>query len=118
MSSSRNITRKSRQSAIDELLAKKVHCECIDIFFFYCFIRPTMLLNKIKSFEVNKTEIESLLTIYKHITRGQDRMDRFKFRDVLQNSFDMTDDFMMDKGVCVCVCLFFEFFEHFNIRLY
>lgn len=24
-------------------------------------------------------------------------MDRFKFRDILQNSFDMTDDFMMDK---------------------
>ena len=25
-------------------------------------------------------------------------MDRFKFRDVLQNSFNMTDDLMMDKG--------------------
>ncbi len=36
--------------------------------------------------------------MYKTITRNQDRMDRLKFRDVLHNSFDMTDDILMDRG--------------------
>lgn len=26
-------------------------------------------------------------------------MDRLKFRDVLHNSFDMTDDILMDRGI-------------------
>lgn len=30
-------------------------------------------------------------------------MDRLKFRDVLHNSFDMTDDILMDRGK---ICLF------------
>lgn len=44
-------------------------------------------------------EIEALLNIYKTITKNQDRMDRLKFRDVLHNSFDMTDDILMDRGM-------------------
>ena len=52
-------------------------------------------LNNIK---VSKVEIEALLNIYKTITKNQDRMDRLKFRDVLHNSFDMTDDMLMDRG--------------------
>lgn len=28
-------------------------------------------------------------------------MDRLKFRDVLHNSFDMTDDILMDRGILV-----------------
>ncbi len=43
--------------------------------------------------------MESLLTMYKTITKNQDRMDRLKFRDVLHNSFDMTDDILMDRGL-------------------
>ena len=49
--------------------------------------------------KVNKTEIEALITIYKGITKNQDRMDRLKFRDVLHNSFAMTDDMIMDRGI-------------------
>ena len=48
---------------------------------------------------VNKSEIDALLNIYKTITKNLDRMDRLKFRDVLHNSFDMTDDILMDRGV-------------------
>jgi hypothetical protein len=92
MSNTHQITRKSVQTAIDELFTKKVHCK-----------KKKQQHKKKKiilllSYLVTKPEIESLLTIYKHITKSQDRMDRFKFRDVLQNSFSMTDDFMMDKG--------------------
>ena len=36
--------------------------------------------------------------MYKGITKNQDRMDRLKFRDVLHNSFAMTDDMIMDRG--------------------
>lgn len=66
-----NLSRKAIQQAIDELSSKKVH--------------------------FNKTEIDALLTIYKTITKNLDRMDRLKFRDVLHNSFDMTDDILMDR---------------------
>ena len=48
---------------------------------------------------VNKSEIDALLNIYKTITKNLDRMDRLKFRDVLHNSFDMTDDILMDRGL-------------------
>ena len=48
---------------------------------------------------VTKQEIESLINIYKSITKNLNRMDRLKFRDVLHNSFDMTDDILMDRGL-------------------
>ena len=48
---------------------------------------------------VSKVEIEALINIYKGITKNIDRMDRLKFRDVLHNSFDMTDDILMDRGI-------------------
>ncbi|RNA32891.1 EF-hand calcium-binding domain-containing 1 [Brachionus plicatilis] len=71
MTTAHHITRKAVQVAIDDLCAKKVH--------------------------FGKNEIEALLNIYKTITKNQDRMDRLKFRDVLHNSFDMTDDILMDR---------------------
>lgn len=47
---------------------------------------------------VNRNEIELLLNFYKKLTKNLDKMDRLKFRDVLHNSFDMTDDILMDRG--------------------
>ena len=46
---------------------------------------------------VSKPEIEALINIFKTITKNMNRMDRLKFRDVLHNSFDMTDDILMDR---------------------
>ena len=36
--------------------------------------------------------------MYGAITVGGTRLDRNKFRDVLHNTFDMTDDILMDRG--------------------
>jgi Ca2+-binding EF-hand superfamily protein len=38
-----------------------------------------------------------LLNFYKKLTKNLDKMERLKFRDVLHNSFDMTDDILMDR---------------------
>ena len=45
---------------------------------------------------VNRFEIESLMNIFKQQTKT--KLDRPKFRDVLHNQFDMTDDLIMDRG--------------------
>jgi hypothetical protein len=67
---------------------------------------------------VSKQEIESLCTIFRHLTKGGDKgknmkltfffsiiafkllekIDRTRFRDILHNTFDMTDDILMDRG--------------------
>ncbi|CAF1082749.1 unnamed protein product [Adineta steineri] len=47
-------------------------------------------------FHFSKQEIESLCTIFRHLTKS-DRIDRPRFRDVLHNTFDMTDDILMDR---------------------
>uniref|UniRef100_A0A1I8G1J8 EF-hand domain-containing protein n=1 Tax=Macrostomum lignano TaxID=282301 RepID=A0A1I8G1J8_9PLAT len=46
-----------------------------------------------------KKECEHLLNMYKDITGGADdaKLDRNKFKDILHNSFGMTDDLMMDQ---------------------
>ena len=70
---------------------------------------------------VSKQEIESLCTIFRHLTKGGDKgipwcpylselssltldtsldkIDRNRFRDILHNTFDMTDDILMDRGM-------------------
>lgn len=64
---------------------------------------------------VSKQEIESLCTIFRHLAKGGDKgkfslvdfpysianldkIDRNRFRDILHNTFDMTDDILMDRG--------------------
>ena len=47
-------------------------------------------------YTVSKWEIESLMNIFKQQTKA--KLDRPKFRDVLHNQFDMTDDLIMDRG--------------------
>jgi len=47
-------------------------------------------------FSVNRFEIESLMNVFKQQTKT--KLDRPKFRDVLHNQFDMTDDLIMDRG--------------------
>jgi len=47
-------------------------------------------------YAVTRLEIESLMSIFKQQTKA--RLDRPKFRDVLHNQFDMTDDLIMDRG--------------------
>jgi hypothetical protein len=38
--------------------------------------------------------------MYNYLTKGQ-KMDRLKFRDILHNTFDMTDDVLMDGSMDV-----------------
>jgi len=54
---------------------------------------------------VNRFEIESLMNIFKQQTKA--KLDRPKFRDVLHNQFDMTDDLIMDRGDCNSIFLHF-----------
>lgn len=69
------VSRKAVQSVIDEITKSK---------------------NK---FHFSKQEIESLCTIFRHLTKGadKDKIDRNRFRDILHNTFDMTDDILMDR---------------------
>ena len=50
---------------------------------------------------VTKREVESLLRIYVELNKGNygSKFDRAKFRDVLHNTFNMTDDMIMDRGI-------------------
>lgn len=52
-----------------------------------------------EKFHFSKQEIESLCTIFRHLTKGgdKDKIDRNRFRDILHNTFDMTDDILMDR---------------------
>jgi len=45
----------------------------------------------------SKDEVDKLLDMWGAITAGGTRLDRNKFRDVLHNTFDMTDDILMDR---------------------
>ncbi len=91
MSISHALTRKSVQVAIDEISAKKTHCR-------FSGLTRSHKARLIEFFiKVTRAEIESLVTMFKTITKNLDRMDRLKFRDVLHNSFDMTDDILMDR---------------------
>ena len=109
------ITRKAVQTAIEELTAKRVHCNTNTRIVFAkitneeCSIKRTNL----EHLEVTKIEIEALLSIYKAITKNQDRMDRLQFRDVLHNSFDMTDDVLMDRSI-----YFWRFVDKFLVCAY
>ena len=55
---------------------------------------------------VSKQEVERLLQLFKEFTkvatneikRGKGGVDRNRFRDILHQHFDMTDDVLMDKG--------------------
>ncbi len=47
---------------------------------------------------VSRDEIEQLLYTYRAITGDPNgRIDRIKFRDLLQDHFHMSDDFFMDR---------------------
>ncbi|CAF0826021.1 unnamed protein product [Didymodactylos carnosus] len=50
-----------------------------------------------EKFHFSKQEIESLCTIFRHLTKNADKIDRNRFRDILHNTFDMTDDILMDR---------------------
>jgi len=60
-------------------------------------------------YTVNRLEIESLISLFKQQTKQppKAKLDRPKFRDVLHNQFDMTDDLIMDRGdFSFCVLLY------------
>lgn len=42
--------------------------------------------------------MESLISLFKQ-QQIKNKLDRIKFRDVLHNQFDMTDDLIMDRGI-------------------
>lgn len=54
-----------------------------------------------KQTHFTKREVESLLRIYVELNKGNygHKFDRAKFRDVLHNTFNMTDDMIMDRGI-------------------
>ena len=51
-----------------------------------------------KATHFNRNEIEALQAMFRKTLRPKtDMLDRSKFRDVLHNTFDMTDDMLMDR---------------------
>ncbi|XP_046846251.1 EF-hand calcium-binding domain-containing protein 1-like isoform X2 [Xenia sp. Carnegie-2017] len=49
-----------------------------------------------KQTHFTKTEVENLLMIFRERANQKEKLDRTKFRDILHNTFGMTDDFLMD----------------------
>lgn len=47
---------------------------------------------------VTRQEVENLLSIFREEAIAKDKLDRTKFRDILHNTFRMTDDILMDRG--------------------
>ncbi|CAF1441792.1 unnamed protein product [Adineta steineri] len=57
------------------------------------------VMKRKEKFHFSKQEIESLCTIFRYLTRDDDKntIDRTRFRDILHNTFEMTDDILMDR---------------------
>ena len=49
-------------------------------------------------FTVSKCEIEAQLQNFRKLTNQKSKMERLTFRDVLHNSFGITEDLFMDRG--------------------
>lgn len=76
---------------------------------------------------VSKQEVERLLQLFKEFTktmtneikRGKGGIDRNRFRDILHQHFDMTDDVLMDKGKIwsdsMSMFLFYKIGNHFEM---
>ncbi|XP_063727931.1 calaxin-like [Symsagittifera roscoffensis] len=54
-------------------------------------------LLKDASVRFSKCEVENLLKLFSKCSRDAEKMDRMRFRDVLHNMFEMTDDMLMDR---------------------
>lgn len=51
-----------------------------------------------KQTHFSKTEVENLLCIFREVaSANKEKLDRTKFRDILHNTFHMTDDILMDR---------------------
>ena len=73
-----------------EQLFKSTHCE------FWNVLLTTVTRQLPIACAVTREETEKLLYKYRAIT--SDRIDRVKFRDLLHDTFGMSDDFFMDRG--------------------
>ena len=65
---------------------------------------------------VNKTEAEGLIRLFHGLVgeqsvsgRAVNGLDRGKFRNILHNTFEMTDDMIMDRGTALCPLLNLDF---------
>ena len=81
-----------RYCCVHTLSPPPTHTHTHDIAIFLCtYIIPS-------PHTVSKDEIEQLLYTYRAITGDPNRrIDRIKFRDLLQDHFHMSDDFFMDR---------------------
>jgi hypothetical protein len=116
-----SITAKKNQAKLAESIYKQTHCKCIQVYnkpydlikqLEYLYLQlyrltawsrkriqaPTNNTGSL-SLTVTKTEVENLLTIFRERENQKEKLDRTKFRDILHNTFGMTDDFLMDGGM-------------------
>ena len=63
--------------------------------FGYCPLSASMTFSL--SLSVKKAEVEALCYVFKTFSPTP-KMDRTRFRDILHNSFNMTEDIIMDRG--------------------
>lgn len=58
-------------------------------------------------FSVKKHEIEKLIYMYQELVKNSPpsyKIDRSKFRDLLHQHFEMTDDILLDRGIMYDKC--------------
>ena len=67
-------------------------------------VRPSLIFLIIS---VNKGEAEALCHVFKSFCPAP-KMDRTRFRDILHNSFCMTEDLIMDRGRSMIYIVFYN----------
>jgi hypothetical protein len=87
---------------------EKFHCKLVDephrtpLFRSSSFqTRNRVALHDISSFDEEWRERSadiSVFTIHHPLSPPAEKIDRNRFRDILHNTFDMTDDILMDRG--------------------
>ena len=75
---------------------------CVRLFSLWCsvcVIPSTYDLMQKFYFSVSRLEIEKLLEMQRKLSVRGYKIDRSRFRDLLHNTFAITEDFIMDRGI-------------------
>ena len=65
----------------------------------FCVCRTKYDLIQKFYFTVSRLEIEKLLEMQRKLSGRGYKIDRTRFRDLLHNTFAITEDFIMDRGI-------------------
>ena len=94
------IIAKKNQAKLAEHIYRGTHCKYEPKLI--ALSTYTSLYSVFLSLTVTRQEVENLLSIFREECVNKEKLDRTKFRDILHNTFHMTDDILMDRGKRSC----------------